>query len=498
MISLSTIQTKLGSLVQDTWAGEVQAWGELIDLYRKYADGEHRAKLTSEMREMLRIADSRAENFNSNYCDLVVSTMADRLKVSSITADSDEGTVWADKVMKDNRFDGLMGDVHDAAVRDGDTFVMVTFDNEKQIPIFVHELAFDGTEGIIPIYDVTRTYLTAAVKVWTWDNIDRFNIYYPDRVEKYGANGAMEDGTPNVAEHEAAVSLKTIAGQVGVPVIHYKNRARSRMKTGISELAAAVPMQDALNRTIVSMIMTAELSGFPIRTAKGFTGPTNLSPGMWVNIGNGATLSKDDVYEADTMKQAELVPFINQAMFIIEQIGTVTRTPLPVFMGGDSSSGEALKQREIGLLSKVEKAQVKLGNAWEDMMMLAHRTQQVFGKVKPAKVERFDCRWEDAQVRNDAQLVANAMLVADLIGDEWTIKTIAPVFGWSEKDIKQILADKEKSAGARMQALGAQLPRLNNFQPPAVTPQLNAQNGQPPAPNGQQDNRQPVGAAAAL
>lgn len=470
MISLSVIQTKLGELVQTDWAGEVQAWGELVDLYRKYADGQHRAKLTTEMRQMLRLDDVRLDQFNANYCDLVVSTMADRLNVSSITADTDQGTEWAEALLKANRYDALMMDVHEAAIRDGDTFIMIAFNNETQTPVLVHELAFDGTEGIIPVYDITRTKLVAAVKVWTWNNVDRFNIYYPDRVEKYSASVTMMDGKvlPVVTEFDLPAPWKTVNGQpVGVPLIHFKNRARSRMKTGISELAAAVPMQDALNRTVVSMVMTAELSAFPIRVAMGFQPPANLSPGMWVTI--AGPIEKDQVVQADTMKQAELTPFINQSMFLIEQIGTVTRTPLPAFMGGDSSSGEALKQREIGLLAKVEKAQVKFGNAWEDMLMLAHRVQQAFGRQQPPAVERFDTRWKDAQVRNDTALIANAVAVADRIGDAWFIKTIAPVFGWSETDIQQILADKEAAAGARMQALGAQLPRFNNFQIPATT-----------------------------
>lgn len=488
MISLSTIQTKLGALVQDTWASETQAWGELVDLYRKYADGEHRAKLTTEMRQMLRISDARMDQFNSNYCDLVVSTMADRLKVTGITADTQAGSDWAAKVMRDNRFDGLMMDVTAATIRDGDSFLMVTFDNEKQQSVFVHELAFDGTEGIIPVYDVTRSYLTAAVKIWCWNNVDRFNIYYPDRVEKYSASGSMDSGEPMVSEYEPAAQMRSTAGQVGVPIIHFKNRARSRMKTGISELSAAVPMQDALNRTIVSMVMTAELSGFAIRTAKGFVGPTNMSPGMWINIGNGTPLSKDDVYEADMMKQAELAPFVNQAMFLIEQLGTITRTPLPAFMGGDSSSGEALKQREVGLLAKVEQAQVKFGNAWEDAMMLAHRTQQVFGKTQPPAVERFDCKWKDAQVRNDAALIANVLAVADLIGETWAIKTVAPVFGWTEEEIQKIIDDKAAAAGSKMVALGAQLPRFNNFNAPGGNPQ--------PQLNGQNGAAQPVGVAA--
>lgn len=493
MISLSVIQQKLGDLVQDTWSSEVQAWGELVDLYRKYADGEHRAKLTPVMRQMLRISDARIDQFNSNYCDLVVSTMADRLNVSGITADTQAGSDWAAQVMRDNRFDGLMKDVMSATVRDGDSFLMVTYDNEKQTSVFVHELAFDGSEGIIPVYDVTRSYLTAAVKIWCWNNVDRFNIYYPDRVEKYSASGTLEDGEPAVQEYEPPASLTTIAGQTGVPVIHFKNRARSRMKTGISELAAAVPMQDALNRTIVSMVMTAELSGFPIRVSKGFEPPANLSPGMWLKIAPDG-MTKEDVAEADTMQQAELAPFINQAMFLIEQIGTVTRTPLPAFMGGDSASGEALKQREVGLLAKVEQAQVKMGNAWEDAMMLAHRMQQVFGKIKPPAVARFDCRWKDAQVRNDAQLIANAVLVADHIGTKWFIKTIAPVFGWTEEEIQQIIDDKETAAGAKMAALGAQLPRFNNFNAPAGNTQAQ-QNGQA---NGQQGTPQPVAQGAAL
>ena len=471
---LEQIETMLGSMVRDEWAAEVEAQGEKVLLYRQYADGEHRAKLTPEMKQMLRISGDALDQFNANYCDLVVATMADRLTVERIEG-GDDASEWAEALLRYNRFDGFQMDVHEATIRDGDTFVMLGYDNDAQMPTFHHEPAWDGDTGMIVVYDRMRVNILVAIKVWYEanpassgeDSTDdkRINIYYPDRVEKYWS---AEGGDSLDPIGEEPTPWKMTSGEaVGVPVIHFRNRARSRTTTGISELASVIPLQDALNRNLTSMVTTSELSAFQIRVAKGFDPPTNLSPGMWVVIGPEG-LDKDQVADADTMEQAQLVPFINQAYFLIDQIGNVSRTPMAGNMGGDSQSGEALKQREVGLLGKIGRFQVKTGNAWEDVMQMAARVQTAFGSKQPPQVQTWNTKWKDAQIRNDAETIQNAMMVADLVGEAETLRLVGKVFGWDEAKIKMIMAEKASETVNRL--AGLNLPGFAQFNAPDQQP----------------------------
>jgi len=138
----------------------------------------------------------------------------------------------------------------------------------------------------------------------------------------------------------------------------------------------------------------------------------------------------------------DLSQYINMARWLTSEMGKITRTPSPEFMGTDDASGEALKQREVGLLGKVRRFQVKGGNAWEDVLHTAYRVQQTFGQAQPPACERFMCRWQDAELRNDTAVIDNALKVADRVGQREFLRMIAPVYGWDEDHIDRIMTER--------------------------------------------------------
>jgi hypothetical protein len=450
------------TLVRDEWLTETDDWGDRVKLFRDYYDGNHRSKLTGNMKRMLRISGDAHDQFNENYCGLVVDTYADRLLVERMQGDSDEATDWATELMDANRFDGLQMDIHEATIRDGDTFVLLEYDNETDRVVFSHEPCWDGETGMIAVYDRRLKNILIAVKVWYegLDDARRVNFYYPDRVEKYigdASGSGMQPYTDDSTDERGIAEW--LPGVV--PVIHYRNRMRTMTQYGISELASVVPLQDALNRGLMSMVMTAELTAFLIRVAKGFEPPAEVSPGMWITIG-AEGLSNDQVADAFTLEPGGIVPFIDQANHLIEQIATISRTPLPTTLGGDSASGEALKQRESGLLAKVRKAQVKVGNAHEDLMRMAVVLHNTFSGTR-APVSNWRCVWRDAQVRNEAQMIQNALAVRDIVGERETLRLIAEVYGYGMGKQEEIQQEKQAQTAQAMSALAGSLPGFDNF-----------------------------------
>jgi hypothetical protein len=450
------------TLVRDEWLTETDDWGDRVKLFRDYYDGNHRSKLTGNMKRMLRISGDAHDQFNENYCGLVVDTYADRLLVERMQGDSDEATDWATELMDANRFDGLQMDIHEATIRDGDTFVLLEYDNETDRVVFSHEPCWDGETGMIAVYDRRLKNILIAVKVWYegLDDARRVNFYYPDRVEKYICDESGYGMQPYVDDSTDERGIAEWLPGV-VPVIHYRNRMRTMTQYGISELASVVPLQDALNRGLMSMVMTAELTAFLIRVAKGFEPPAEVSPGMWITIG-AEGLSNDQVADAFTLEPGGIVPFIDQANHLIEQIATISRTPLPTTLGGDSASGEALKQRESGLLAKVRKAQVKVGNAHEDLMRMAVVLHNTFSGTR-APVSNWRCVWRDAQVRNEAQMIQNALAVRDIVGERETLRLIAEVYGYGMGKQEEIQQEKQAQTAQAMSALAGSLPGFDNF-----------------------------------
>lgn len=485
-----------GRMSWDAWAGEQSARAQKVQRFRDYADGNHDAKMTDVMRKMLRL-DPRQENspFNINHMDNIIQTMVDRLKLTDMAAETDAGTKWMQEQWDNNRLDGLQLGLHEAGLRDADTYIMVQFDNAEQEVVFTHEEAYDGVSGILMVYGDDDKTPKVAIKVWRESVTEnnqlqdtvRVNLYYPDRIEKYVAKSSgqrlekyevpgeawpapwrMRDGTP-----------------IGIPIIHFPNKGVKYTQYGKSELDDATPMQDAVNRTAVSMIMNAELTGFSINTAVGTKFPEAVTPGMAISVytkdaaGNPSIPSKETETEwlkaikFDRLEQAQIAPFIQQAEFFIEQMYFITGTPSPKQMGGDNSSGESLKQRELRLLGKVERAQVSFGNAWENVFRMAHRVQTVFSRTMPPVVKKFYAKWRKAEMRSNVEVVDNAIKIKDLVDERTVLEALAEVFGWDSAKIDAILEAKRGDAASRlvktMQRAGT-IPTFNGFSLEDPTP----------------------------
>lgn len=452
----------MGGLVRTTWAAEMHTRGQRVAKYRNYYDGIHQMKLTTEMRQMFRVSDTDAEEFNDNYCAMIVDAMVDRLTVNAVAAaDSEEGSTWSGELLAANRFDALQNDVSRAMIRDGESFLMVSYQEGRSAADgrvqFTHELAWDDDYGCLAIYDRSRQYLLAVVKIWWEGEEQAVNIYFPDRVDKliYVEQITKDASGKEVVEYvlqgriDEPDEWMTQDGQpVGVPFVHFRNRKQSRSDGGVSEIKSTIPLNDALNRTIMSMVMTAELTAFGVRWAKGFVPPANMAPGMWVYFGHDDTADPSalSAMGVGLMEQGDINPFIDEANFIIGQIGTISGTPLPGFMGGDAQSGEALKQRESALLGKIKQCQVVTGNSWEDVLALAARVQNAFGIKLAPVVTRWSCRWQDAQVRNAREMVEIVVMLKEkkLLPVKRALQLIANLvteFGWDTTTVDEIVEE---------------------------------------------------------
>ena len=457
---LTDIQKIFGGMVSSRWAETMMDWGERVKIYRDYVEGKHRVYLTDKQRRMLNVTGKKFETFSADYTDLVVTMMAERLVVDRVegiapVSDMQNGRTtnadaqlhvptddevdplqaWIDELLVDNRFDGLQMDVHQTSVRDGDSFVIVDFDVENDRARFNFNQGWDGDVGVLPIYmrsDTTK--LLAAVKIFYVDKDKKqATVYYKDKIVKY------ETDEKGIGFHQIGAEEQWLGGCV--PVVQFSNRRRSGSSLGVSALQKVISLQDILNRSLTDMSMTSVMSAFQILLAKGFTPGSDITPGAIITAlnENPQILSAIDL---KAIQQAALTEYIGQINKIIDMIAEVTQTPIASTMGGGNQSGEALKQRESGLLTKVQGAQVKLGNAWEDLLMVAHQVEMAYAVHKPPPMKRFDCKWKDASVRNNTEVTAIADSVfRNLQNKPLYLEMMSEVTGWDEAKREQIMAD---------------------------------------------------------
>jgi len=381
-----------------------------VSLYREYYDGDHNVKLSERQEEYIQGVDGR---FCLNMCPVVVNSMTDRLVVSGFSVSAppstqgDEAarpegeepeTAWAETINEwwtDNRGDGLQRKIHKAAARDGNSYAIVSWDEEKGRPRFEWQprfVAYGGNpnngRGVKVHYEPDGVTILCASKRWvevdrvTLNQVRRLNLYFADRIEKYYADTRSGDAGYEgnwqewMDEGDAAWPLpwRDAKGQpLGVPIAHFKN-ADAGYAEGDSELVSVIPLQDVLNKILVDMTADADYSAFRILTQSGGKRPDgNAFPGMIMH--NPDKEVKFGVIDGSGSDQ-----FITAIDAVVKYIADVTRTPQYMFFQtGQMPSGEALKTAESGLMAKVQDRQVGYGNAYEDMMTIAVRLANTFG-----------------------------------------------------------------------------------------------------------------------
>ena len=470
---LKAIAAVLGDLVNpEVWPGEIEEWGEQIVLYRRYIDGRHRLDLEgTKMAASLRIDEEDEGRFSINYMPLVANSMSNRLHIERIdaiiepvvladkSAELAENTRlkklandWMSDYLINSDFDETQNDVNRDAVSDGDTFVMLEPPKGDEMGSFVHEPAWDNSVGVIPVYGERGRQMVAAVKVWIQtDGQERVNIYYEDRVDKFvNSESGFEKLPGDDRKWQDADGTA-----LGVPFGHYRNDKLTRNWHGKSRIAPTIPPQDILNRTFMSMSLTSDNTAFQRGIAFGFEVGEEVAPGsVWTIIDKEiqpdgsevavAGLPAERYFDWKLIEPGELSPFIQQATLTIEQISITGNTPIStVSGGGDKESGEALKQRESGLLAEGKTNQVVFGNVWNRLIMMAWKAEVAFNPNTPPDIKRANSVWASIEVRNDVETIDNIVKMKDDLSRTKRMELTAPVLGYDVDEIPGMIIQIE-------------------------------------------------------
>jgi len=433
--------------------------------YRQYYEGDQPTLLTQRMRQYLELAANTT--FCDNYCGIVADALAERLNVTGFEVDDEGASKLIAQWWRANRMDAQQGDVHTSAVRDGDTYLLVSWDNEKVQPTFTHCLAYDGVAGMHVKYSDGGDQVLWAAKRWMIETGEgagkrrRVNVYYPDRIEKWVMQRDVDDGRPQPwkDEGDTAWPLPWTGrdGQpLGVPVFHFKNKAVGS-QYGLSELAAVIPLQDALNKAIIDYVAAADTTAFQMLFANFDASGLTVAPGhiLW----GDAESDRMDVIPASNMGGMSAI-----VCDFVTQIAGVSRTPQYYFQGiGTPPSGESLKSEESGLVAKAQSRQVTFGNAWEDVVRYGLKLEATFGRESPNLECAIDTQWADVQTRNELILLQTLQIKQALGVPK---EKLWAEMGYSQDEIDDMVekADAERAKNA---SLGSEL--LKQFEgAPAV------------------------------
>ena len=429
-------------LEDGAWAlTEVRRRLPLYRVRRDYYNGQHRLALMTQRFRTTFGHQFRA--FADNLCTVVVDAVADKLAIVAWSAGEDGDALEpANAAWKAQR----LAAAHDVIVQEqlalGDAYLTVWETPEGQ-PAW-----WPGSAETCAVrYDPNRPRVRElGAKVWCDGKRWRLTLYYPDRTERYATRNLNPNGIPSDPrdfqpwQDEGGPAV--VENPYGVvPLFHFANRAGIG-QLGHAEHDQAIPLQDALNKSVLDGLVGAEYHSLPQRWATGLELPTDPSTGEPKSPKSGpGTLLTVDVPEArfGEFGAANLEQLVGISESYRLEIARVTGTPAHrvQLSTGAWPSGEALRVANAPLNAKVEDRQQHGSPEWASAMDLTLRIG-----LTPADGGAWPI-WKPAQDIDPAEAVAIAESKRRVgVSQRQTLREL----GYSEDEIDLMLEENAENA----------------------------------------------------
>lgn len=347
------------------------------------------------------------KNFRFNYTRTVVDSVLNRLEIASILGTSDEANAAINKIWEDNDLVIDSDEIHRRALVYGDSYAIAWTNERGEV-----QVDYNSPLTTVVVYDNENPRLKRfAAKMWqnnyhgigTPERV-HLNMYYPDRVEKYECFGFVD----NVVSASAFTLTEVVPNPWGeVPVFHF----RTQKPYGRPEHYDAYGPQDAINKLIMTHIVTVDYQGAPQRYA--LSNSTNdfeandydekLTEGENLDAlknGPGELWYLKGVTQVGQFPAADYKTFTEPVSEYVRALASLTSTPLHYFEKASIPSGESLRTAEAPLLKKVEDRQIMFGATWRDLFRFMLSIQGIVSDVEvkwvsPESLDTLDS-WEVA------------------------------------------------------------------------------------------------------
>lgn len=366
-----------------------------IQVPREYFRGEHRLRfLTDKYRETFGRLFGDATD---NWCRLVVSAAAERLRVAGIrmngdAADSDDDA-W--RIWQSSFLDADSGIAHTDAMVCGVAFLLAHPDERTGAARITVENPWHSVVRVAP--GDRRRRLAALKHYKETDGRDVAWVYLPDLIVAFSRE-SQTGPWKELSRHHNPLGE--------VPMVPMVNSPDST-GDGMSDLLEVIPTQDAINKFGIDVLVASEYASFHQKVIMGW------DPSAAAELVSAE--SRVWAFSSPDVKIGEFSPSQIDATLAarakaIESLSARTRTP-PHYLLGQmvNVSGDALKAAETGLVAKVRERQAWFGEAWEEALRLALRLdgRDVTG------TERAELVWMNPESRSDSQLADSLVKLRD-------------------------------------------------------------------------------------
>jgi len=415
---------------------------------RRYVEGDQPLSFATEKFRSAFGAIFRA--FAINYCALVVSIINDHIVLKGARHEDDDEEVQGDisTVFERNYLSSLAKTAHAEALITGQSAIII-WPDRRGFPIFFPNRG----DQIAVIYDNDAPMdPMAAVKVWQiGDKSVGITVYFPDRIEKYIAEASSND----VVVSRRAIEKRQVTGEPWpvpnpygrVPVFPlYNNRS---LRGFSSEVRDILPLQNALNKTWMDLLVAMEFQAIPLRWVAGLDveiDPTTGKPmppfvpgadRIWAVPYEGAKFGQ--------FEPADLSPFLEVASGIVQHIAALSRIPVHYLIPPTAiwPSGEALWASMQGFERYVQTKRGEFGRSWQEAMQFALK---IMGRN--IDVEEISIIWDSVAPVRDIEKYSAQLLKGRLgVPREQLLKEI----GYSIDEVNRFTESMATSAPEGME-----------------------------------------------
>lgn len=412
-------------------------------VFREYYDGVQDMEFATDKFE--RAFSTQLKTFAYNRCVTVVDAIADRLTLTGFTTwgleanqeDSNQENI--EFIWRANRFDKKQGDFAREALLIGEAYWIVwpeVMPDKSVMPM----LYLNTAEHVLIQYDDDTKRKTMAAKLWqVKSGVDkgkwRLNLFYHDAIYKFITPDKKDAPPKEVANYVQAVpdpELIAIGLAVAeawplpnpwniVPVFQYSNRANEG-DHGRSELSDVIPLQNALNKACMDLIVAMEYGAYPQRWATGLS--LGLPDPITGKIASPFKQGPGEIWTAGQQSSfgdfntTDLAQFLAVQDSFDKKISNVARIPTHWLNMGDGTppSGESLKTAEAPFVGKLKGASVAMGDTHEDAYSLA-LTQSGTDGVELTAI------WAGLELRSDS--------------DRATVAVLRKQYGYSNEELQR-------------------------------------------------------------
>lgn len=469
-----------------------------IQLYEDYYNGKHRLRFTTlKMRETF---GTQFGAFASNYCRLVVDAVDERLRVQGflVLDDDDDDTlsaeaqaaeeaaetpdVEAEEEESETIGDDLAWDIwrrndleeksrtaHVEALVNEEAYIIVWADpDDPTMPQITVESPF---EVILDCDPANHKRRRAALKRWIDPDDMRWRavLYLPDGVYKYISakkvgerKDVMRQGFWDQWQPEGDPAWPLPNPLKVVPVLPLTNMPRMG-GDGDSEIRDAIPVNDALNKTIIDMLVASEFVAFPQRVIIGAELPTDengqpieafkagVNRYWFLKVGDGMPAGSQPA--VTQFPASDLKGYADMIDVYIGIIGSLTKTPKHYLVdagGGSNFTGETVQALEAGLVSKAKRKTDGWGPIWAEAMALAFTiVKQAGGEVPTTDKDQILTNWAHVEARSQSQL---ADMLVKLVTLDIPTEQLWADFGYTPQQIKRFKKMRATSPAAALPA----------------------------------------------